>query len=374
MLSLIAVLPFAILAPITLTTASDLPVKLEVRAALNSRSANIHLSQPHASLYPFTVTYGACHDSVKQHEQHHTVSEVIEPSADRLIWLLPSDINDRGCLSAWSSTSELVGRSRPLKVSKDSRQWTRKRHLDAGTRLSKRASIPMTNESGIDASGPWFDGVAVLEDKQIGAVDATQAKAKPYLEGGPSDYQYQDMGPQRFPESIQYAGSNETIPVNDMKMVFQLGDIMNQLNAGDANATVKFIPWIQTSPNGLSYFSGFKKANGLPPTVTESEASENLTSQSQVNPVVGNITDQIAAIACEPETMAAAAKNVFAAHKIFIDTGLGGLGGDDWSEFAYFHNYLKYDLNATDQAINAGAYGGRGAIPARTSERQNGVL
>lgn len=169
------------------------------------------------------------------------------------------------------------------------------------------------------------------------------------------------MGPQRFPESIQYAGSNETIPVNDMKMVFQLGDIMNQLNAGDANATVKFIPWIQTSPNGLSYFSGFKKANGLPPTVTESEASENLTSQSQVNPVVGNITDQIAAIACEPETMAAAAKNVFAAHKTFIDTGLGGLGGDDWSEFAYFHNYLKYDLNATDQAINAGPYGGRGA-------------
>lgn len=178
MLSLIAVLPFAILAAITLATASDLPVKLEVRAALNSRSANIHLSQPHASLYPFTVTYGACHGSVKQHEQHHTVSEVIERSADRLIWLLPSDISDRGCLSAWSSTSELVGRSRPLKVSKDSRQWTRKHHLDAGTRLSKRASIPMTNASGIDASGPWFDGVAVLEDKQIGAVDATQAKAK----------------------------------------------------------------------------------------------------------------------------------------------------------------------------------------------------
>ncbi|KAL8957799.1 MAG: hypothetical protein Q9193_005021 [Seirophora villosa] len=361
MLSLIAVLAFAILAPITLTTASDLPIKLEVRAALNSRSANIHLSQPHASVYPFTVTYGACHDSVKQHEQHHTVSEVIERSADRLIWLLPGDISDRGCLSAWSSTSELVGRSRPLEVSKNSRQWTRKRHLDAGTRLSKRASIPMTNESGIDASGPWFDGVAVLEDKQIGAVDATEAKAKTYLEGGPSDYQYQDMGPQRFPESIQYAGSNETIPVNDMKLVFQLGDIMNQLNDGDANATVKFIPWIQTSPNGLSYFSGFKKANGLPPTVTESEATENLTSQSQVNPVVGNITDQIAAIGCEPETMAAAAKNVFTAHKTFIDSGLGGLGGDDWSEFAYFHNYLKYDLNATDQAINTGAYGGRGA-------------
>ncbi|KAL8652717.1 MAG: hypothetical protein Q9210_002518 [Variospora velana] len=401
MLSLFAGLSFGILASITLATAIDLPVKLDVRVALNSPSANIHLSQPQASVYPFTVTYGACHTSVKQHEQHHTVSKVIEQGVDRLIWLLPDDITDRGCLSAWSSKSDLVGRSRPLEVNKNSRQWRKKRHLDAGTRLSKRASIPMTNESGIDRNGPWFDGVALLEDEQIGAVDAAQAKAKQiaivgagmsglmtwlclnmsgfqnieiveagqrlggrvhtaYLEGGPSDYQYQEMGPQRFPESIQYAGSNETIPLNDMKLVFQLVDIMNQLNDGDANATIKFIPWLETSPNGLSYFNGFKKADGLPPTVSEVEGNENLTAQIQVDPVVGNITDQVFAIGCDPEIMAAAAKNVFTAYKTFINDGLGGLGGDDWSEFAYFHNYLNYDLNATDQAINAGAYGGRG--------------
>lgn len=181
-----------------------------------------------------------------------------------------------------------------------------------------------------------------------------------YLEGGPSDYQYQEMGPQRFPESIQYAGSNETIPLNDMKLVFQLVDIINQLNDGDANATVKFIPWIETSPNGLSYFNGFKKADGLPPTVSEVEGDENLFTQIQVDPVVGNITDQIFAIGCDPEIMAATAKNVFTAYKTFINDGLGGLGGDDWSEFAYFHNYLNYDLNATDQAINSGGFGGRG--------------
>ncbi|KAL8972883.1 MAG: hypothetical protein Q9197_002579 [Variospora fuerteventurae] len=360
MLSLFAGLPFGLLASVTLATAIDLPVKLDVRVALNSPSANIHLSQPEASLYPFTVTYGACHKFVKQHEQHHTVSKVVEQGVDRLIWLLPDDISDRGCLSAWSSKSDLVGRSRPLEVNKNSRQWRKKRHLDAGTRLSKRASIPMTNESGIEPNGPWFDGVKLLEDMQIGAVDAVVAKAKLYLEGGPSDYQYQEMGPQRFPESIQYAGTNETIPLNDMKLVFQLVDIMNQLNDGDANATVKFIPWIETSPNGLSYFNGFKKADGLPPTVSEVEGNENLFTQIQVDPVVGNITDQIFAIGCDPEIMAATAKNVFTAYKTFINDGLGGLGGDDWSEFAYFHNYLNYDLNATDQAINSGGLGGRG--------------
>ena len=68
-----------------------------------------------------------------------------------------------------------------------------------------------------------------------------------YLEGGPSDYQYMEMGPMRFPETIQLAGSNETLPINDMKLVFQLGEIMNQLNNGHPNFTVKFTPWVCVS-------------------------------------------------------------------------------------------------------------------------------
>ena len=66
--------------------------------------------------------------------------------------------------------------------------------------------------------------------------------------------------------------------------------------------------------------------------------------------------------------MAAAAKNVFTAHKAWLDSGLGGLGGDDWSEFAYFHNYLKFSLNATDQALNGGALGSGGLWEAMYAE------
>ena len=176
-----------------------------------------------------------------------------------------------------------------------------------------------------------------------------------YLEGGPFDYQYQDMGPMRFPETIQYAGSNETIPVNDMKLVFQLADVMNELNKGDDNFTVKFIPWIQNNPNGLYYYNGIKKPDGLPPTVTEIQTNPNLTAQIPVDPLVTNITDRVTEIACSPEVGAAAAKNVFTAHKAWLDSGLGGLGGDDWSEFAYFHNHLQYSLNVTDQALAGGS-------------------
>lgn len=156
----------------------------------------------------------------------------------------------------------------------------------------------------------------------------------------------------RFPESIQYAGTNETLQVNDMKLTFQLAEVMNKLNEGKPNFTVNFIPWYQTNPNGLQYFHGIKKPNGLPPTITEAKNNKNLTAQIPVDPLVTNLTGVYNDLICNPTIMAAAAKNQFTAHKAFLDTGLDSLGGDDWSEFAYFHNHLKYSLNVTDQVLN----------------------
>ncbi|KAI4229404.1 MAG: hypothetical protein L6R36_000858 [Xanthoria steineri] len=381
------------------SAAIKLPVKLELRTPLHSRSANIHLSRHDESVYPFTVTYGAC--DVRDNIETHHISKVQHRDVDRLVWILPDDIRSSGCLSAWSSQNELIGRSLRLEINKNTRQWLKKRFLEEGTRLGKRASIPMTNASGIEANGPWFDGVEALRGRETNAVDATQAKAKhiaivgagmaglmtwlclnmsglqnleiveagqrlggrvhtAYLEGGPSDYQYQEMGPMRFPESIQYTGSNETTPINDQQLVFQLAGIMNQMNQGRPNYTVNFIPWIQQSPNGLYYFSGLKDTDGLPPTAKEVKSNPNLTVAAPVDPIVGNITDIISEITCSPDSMAAVAKNIFSAYKTFINSGLGGLGGDDWSEFAYLHNQLNYSLNATDRVVNSGAFGGYG--------------
>lgn len=162
----------------------------------------------------------------------------------------------------------------------------------------------------------------------------------------------------RFPESAQYAGTNETVPINDMKLTFQLADFMNKVNQGQPNFTVTFIPWIQNSPNGLQYLHGIKKPGGLPPTITEAKNNKNLTAQIAVDPLVTKLTDTYENITCNPTLMLAAAKNQFTAHKAFLDTGLDGLGGDDWSEFAYFHNVLKYSLNVTDQVLSASQEGG----------------
>lgn len=400
MVQFVGLLALSLVVTSHVSAAVESSVKLEVKVALNSRSANIHLSRSHESVYPFAVTYGACHPVSSQVEADHHIDQVHEKSTDRLVWILPDDIEVQGCLSAWSSDARLVGRSAPLQVNKDSKHWMRKRHLDRGTKLSKRASIPMTNASGIEPNGPWFDGVEALKESEISTVDVAQAKSKEiaivgagmaglmtwlclnmsgfqnveiieagqrlggrvhtaYLEGGPFDYQYQEMGPMRFPESIQYTGSNETVPLNDMKLVFQLAEIMNQMNEGQSNFTVNFIPWIQESPNGLVYFKGYKLPSGLPPTVSDLD-SQNSTTQPPVDPTVGNITSAVTDLTCTPELMAAAGRNVFTAYKSFITSGLGGLGGDDWSEYAYIHNYLKYSLNATDQVLNVGDFGGAG--------------
>ena len=158
------------------SAAIELPVKLELRTPLHSRSANIHLSRQGGSVYPFTVTYGAC--DVKDNIETRHISKVQHRDVDRLVWILPDDIRSSGCLSAWSSQNELVGRSLRLEINKNTRQWLKKRFLEKGTRLGKRASIPMTNASGIEANGPWFDGVEALRGRETNAVNAAQAKTK----------------------------------------------------------------------------------------------------------------------------------------------------------------------------------------------------
>ena len=168
---------------VTGDTSNNLPLKLLVKIPLNSQSANVHISNVDASAYPVTVSYGGCESSTSQHEAHHTISTVTRKDFDRLVWILPEDIPIKGCLSAWSAQQELVGRSEPLDVNKYSRPWMKKRELNQGTRLSKRASIPMTNASGIDAQGPWFDGVEVLKEKEILSVSVNEAKAKSKFDG-----------------------------------------------------------------------------------------------------------------------------------------------------------------------------------------------
>jgi len=52
----------------------------------------------------------------------------------------------------------------------------------------------------------------------------------------------------RFPVSMTYAATNETLDIQDHKLVFQLAEVLNQINGEvDPVFQVNFIPWIQSN-------------------------------------------------------------------------------------------------------------------------------
>lgn len=54
-----------------------------------------------------------------------------------------------------------------------------------------------------------------------------------------AEYQYQEMGPMRFPVDLTLG--NKTVEINDHRMVFQLADVLNKMNRNSPEYRVKFI-------------------------------------------------------------------------------------------------------------------------------------
>ncbi|SPO02612.1 related to L-amino-acid oxidase [Cephalotrichum gorgonifer] len=326
------------------------------------------------------VVYGDC-ASTHAGQNHHEVASFVSGSGttpDRLVWAVPKDAAHGGCLHAYSGPT-LVGRSEPVSVS--------------GPPLRKRASL--LHEVG-DSNGLWFDGVRYLESCNQSSTVSTKAKRKriaiigggmsglltsllltsvgiddwhiiestervggrirtKYLNGtSPEDYQYQEMGPMRFPVSIKYADTNETLDIQDHKMVFQLADVLNEMNTKDhPELAVNFIPWIQSSPNTPANSRGARLSSGRIPSSAEIAADPSLQ-----NPPIkaSNVTAaELGSEAVEhllditPERLRNISTNVFKAHREAIDKGLF-----HWSETAYLKYHLGLDTDTVDFLSGSG--------------------
>jgi hypothetical protein len=146
-------------------------ISLDILAPVDTGLSNIHLTvtTPHPN--PLTITYSPCTDSDSVSAHHTVASSVHALKSSRLVWRLPEDSPEGGCLIAWDEASgDEVCRSEVVDLSL--RRKRRRRDLE---------SIKMNNASGIDASGPWFDGVAYLEGKNVSQVDVELAKGKRML-------------------------------------------------------------------------------------------------------------------------------------------------------------------------------------------------
>ncbi|EOD49011.1 Amine oxidase [Neofusicoccum parvum] len=326
---------------------------------------NIHISFAAPVDGELSIHYGSC-DMGSPFEAHHRVGrthvgdhplakrnlgwEDYRPS--RFVWLPPANIQSGGCLHAFSG-DELVGRSDPYTV----------------TRRKARRSTSFADIA--DPMGPWFDGVEYLKEKEPDATFVAQSKSKSvgilgggmsglmsahllesvgisdwkiieatnriggrvhtsYLNGSaPEDYQYQEMGPMRFPVSLTNTTTNDTIQIMDHRMVFQLADTLNEMNGHDPSWSVDFIKWIQKSAND-------------PTDTTDTAAS--YSNETAVESALEAI-DEWDALTWEK--MRDIATNVFEAHKKAVAEGYF-----DFSEAGYLRYMLKTDLNITDQAVS----------------------
>lgn len=331
--------------------ASPLPLRLQTRSTLNTRLANVHVDYDTPVEGSITFTYGLCDAGIEQ-DAHHVVARNSHGLPHRLIWVIPKDAQSGGCVSAWSESGDLVGRSGPQRFHPSGLQRdVRKR--------DRPESIPMNEDAGIDVWGPWFDGVASLEGKNLSAVDVDVAKSKDiaivgagmsglmtylilhqagvknvtileaskrlggrirtqYMTGGPFNYSYQEMGAMRIPESTLFSGERYTI--HDHQLVFQLAEEMNRINNHDKVLNIDFVPFIQSSPNGLMYYNEQKLESGLPPTRDQVAANASLVPSTPLPPSAQALSDLVDSNLPGEDFLIEMTKNVFKAHSEFLRT------------------------------------------------------
>lgn len=175
-----------------------------------------------------------------------------------------------------------------------------------------------------------------------------------YLNGtSPEDGQYHELGPMRFPFEITDPETNETFPFMDQRMIFQLADVLNELNAGNETLQLKFWDWIQSSPNTPAN-TPFRRPDGTFPSKTEVA-----TDPAYYNPpVYNNATAAEEAIKAlddfkglDAARIRKYATNIFAAYKQAKEDGMF-----DYSEVSYLRDVIKADINTTDEVASSQNY------------------
>jgi monoamine oxidase len=323
--------------------------------------------------------YGECgiQDPAQSHHEIGNTFVQREAHPQRFVWMTPSDIPNANCVHAFSD-SKLVGRSSPIEV-----------------------SIPIKKRENIadvaDVMGPWFDGVAYMKSKSNGEAFVTQAKDKSVaIVGGgisglmtslllesvgihnwhiyesseriggrirtkylnntrPEEYQYQEMGAMRFPVSITYADTNETLEIKDHRMVFQLVDVLNKMNADRPDLQVKFIPWAEKGPNLPANSGGTRLPNGRIPSVSDVTANKSLvyTPASSHESAIMNAETAYENFTNlhNKESFRNIAKNIYKAHKEAVEHGIL-----DWSEAGYLRYAKGYNSSIVDRVANSYNY------------------
>ncbi|KAK3995543.1 putative L-amino-acid oxidase [Cladorrhinum sp. PSN332] len=373
------ILPTTPFLAFAVSLARSLPLRIETRAPITSRLSNIHVTFLEPVGGDVVFTYGAC-DQQRADDSHHFIATALGGTYDRLIWIIPEDVNSDGCISAWSKpTGLLLGRSDEQHFDRENFQRQRSRRLSR--RDDNPNSISMDNSTGVDVWGPWFDGVELLTNSECSPIDAETAKRKNiaivgagmaglmtylcltqqgmsnvniieggdrlggrvhtvYLSGGPFDYSYQEMGPMRLPLTLTVG--NETYNMSDHQLVFQLAEEMNRINDDDEDYNIDFITWYESGSSRLPHGGGSRRVGGIP--IQQAKSSLASVSPDVSIEQIFDIVNK--ALPCK-DFCIEMATNMFKTHRKWLDRGF---------EFAFISEYLNNNANGTHFG-----YWGRGA-------------
>lgn len=122
----------------------------------------------------------------------------------------------------------------------------------------------------------------------------------------------------RFPLSVTDPATNETVEINDHKLVFQLADVLNSMNKDrDPWWQVKFIPWIQSNSATFQYQNGLRNADGTTPRRSQYAAvlANASLASGPANPRLAAARAELTRFVGLQNKTKQAATNLFKAHK-----------------------------------------------------------
>ncbi|KAG2225937.1 hypothetical protein INT45_006633 [Circinella minor] len=304
---------------------------------------------------PLTLSYGACNTKEATHIIGTTeVTPEFQPT--KFVWAVPSDAQT-GCIFAKDSTGSTIAQSEPYtvstKFSKRGHPEFEDMHFDAvkfhKAQMAKHNKIHASDKSekiGIVGAGMSGLFAGLLLD-QAGIHNYEILEANDRLGGrvhttyfSNSSTAYQEMGPMRFPISIDYG--DKKLPVTDHNSVFALAEELNNMN--DEEYKIEFIKWTQSSENNLYYRNGIRLPDGRVPTVGQVAANASLTKDAGT----GEFSEQVDKATAEFYTddwMKLMSKDMYKAHAKALEENY-----DDWSESAWLHQKSGLSLNATEYA------------------------
>ncbi|OOO07781.1 L-amino acid oxidase LaoA [Aspergillus flavus] len=156
--------------------------------------------------------------------------------------------------------------------------------------------------------------------------------------------EWAEMGPMRLPVRVRY-NDGETVEYSDHAMVFQLAELLNNMNGNESQWKIDFIPWIQHHENELLARGTGRLADGSIPT--RGEVYGNETGLGTKDPMTTaeyeRTKSKMEGILSAKDMLKFIQRDVWRAHRAVMDRGL-----DEWSEQAMMKHVFNASVNVTD--------------------------